>query len=80
MHFLSVLTDRVHWLQYGFTPLPDVHNSCIPLCYFSAPYCRHHVRFCEKVFEKFVNFERIFCMYPERDKLTSHMNFLPTTQ
>ena len=40
----------------GCAPLPDVQNSCVPLCCFSAPYCGHHVRFCEK----FVNFERIF--------------------
>ena len=47
----------------GWALLPDVQNSWVPLYWFSAPYCRHHIRFCEKV-----NFERIFlyepCTYP----------------
>ena len=35
-----------------------MRDSCIPSCCFSAPYCGHHARFCEK----FVNFERIFLL------------------
>ena len=41
-----------------------MRNSCMPSCCFSAPNCGHHVRFCENVYEKFVNFEMIFLYKP----------------
>ena len=44
----------------GCAPLPDVQKSCVPLCCFSTPYCRHHAWYCEK----FVNFEMIFLYRP----------------
>ena len=45
----------------GCAPLPDVQNSCVPLCWFSAPYCGHHVRFCGKSLRILKGF---FCTNP----------------
>jgi len=44
----------------GCAPLTDVWNSCVPLCCFFVPHCRHHARFCER----FVYFERTFIYKP----------------
>ena len=50
----------------GCTPLLDVWKSWVPSCCFSMPYLGIILGFCscEKVCEKFVNFEMFFCTDP----------------
>ena len=61
---------RIECVGYnkGCATLPYVWNSCIPLWCFSTPYCGHHARFCEKVCEQFMIFERMFLYNPPQKR------------
>ena len=59
-HFLSVLTDRVCW-PLAIVRVTPLYWMCGRVAYFS------------KVWEKFVNFKRIFCMNPVHWKGNLHL-------
>ena len=60
-HFLSVLTDRVHWPS-AIVRVTPLYWMCRRVVYLRVAFL-HHIH-AANVCEKFVNCEQIFCMNP----------------
>ena len=62
MHFLSVLTDRVHWPSATLRVAP-LYRMCGRVAYLCVAFPCHIAKVCEK----FVNFKKIFLYEPCTD-------------